>query len=340
MALPSLLRGLWWYAVLRSSLGVAAQYEIAPCNRSQSEVSWMYNSAGESPCYQWWNLGMACYKTGWSLGALESNNTFYHEPGDQDPCECGVLAYNLMAACTWCEAEDYNRNWISEKQWSTHCTSFNNSGIDAFTGDRVFSKWAFVSNYGAFWDPARSNQIALTGKIPAPPGTLSAGAKAGITIAVLVILTVIGGVIFLLVRRRRRARKTAAEVTPDQFMAVLYDSQGSSSLPHSPGLKVTKSTTELATSVPVSRPGEPGHIAETSTVTVDADQIALAILRRVGHEPPSYTPSHVSDLVISPYPPTPSQASYDTSTVTSTPSVTPNYREKRQTIPPPPIEKD
>ncbi|EJD43750.1 hypothetical protein AURDEDRAFT_167128 [Auricularia subglabra TFB-10046 SS5] len=68
-------------------LGATAQYEIATCNRSQSEVEWSFNVHRETPCHMWWNLGTACYG-GWSLGPLVSNNTWYNEPDHNEPCGC------------------------------------------------------------------------------------------------------------------------------------------------------------------------------------------------------------------------------------------------------------
>lgn len=264
-----------------------------------------------------------------------------------------------------CEADNFDSNWVSEKrafdshppaciaeshfaEWSTNCQSFNNHGIDASTGDRLFSKWAFATNYGGIWSPERSRQIALTGRILGPPKTeLAAGAVAGIVITILVILTLVGAGVYLF-RRRQRAKQQDGEVTPDQFMAVLYDSHGAHSLPRTPG---SKSMSDQA-NVPVSRTlGSPNAPAATAAVAaVDADSIALAILRRVGHEPPGYTPAGSHESVISACPP-PSQVSnpfsHDTMSTSdfgsvSTPSVSSadHRREKRQTIPPPPIEKD
>ncbi|EJD48330.1 hypothetical protein AURDEDRAFT_183634 [Auricularia subglabra TFB-10046 SS5] len=285
-----LLGGAAAFVVLRrgASLVVAqSNYVIAPCNRRRSEVAWTFNEKGESPCFQWWNLGSACYGD-WPLGTLTSNNTNYNEPPQQDVCECGVLAYNLMAACTWCEDENFNSNWIAEKQWSTNCDTFNKAGIDANTGDRVFSKWAFAPNFGAKWDPARSEKIAITGKVPEPARKLSKGAIAGVVISVLVIVACLCGIAFLLYRRRRA--RLEPHVTPDQFEAKLYDtpSLGGHQASHSTSKSLLDASSTAVTRAPSTADASSPAMAQAPAV-VDADSIALAILRRVGHEPPGYT---------------------------------------------------
>lgn len=335
-----LLGGLAAFLLLRAGVAAQSNYVIAPCNRTRSEVAWTFNEKGESPCFQWWNLGSACYGD-WPLGPLASNNTNYNEPPQQDVCECGVLAYNLMAACTWCEDENFNSNWITEKLWSKNCDTFNPSGIDASTGDRVFSKWAFAPNFGAKWDPARSEKIAITGKVPEPAHKLSGGAVAGVIVSVLVIVACLGGIGYMLLRRRR------ARLEPQHFEAKLYDppTRGDSQSTHHSASKsigfadpsstaVTRAASAADTSSPV--------MAQAPAV-VDADSIALAILRRVGHEPPGYTAppgsSTTSPSSTEPYPAYPAPTVAPSSSDSSRPAVSSQRRRKSHSLPPLPTKQ-
>lgn len=295
-------------------LGTVAQYEIATCNRSQSEVEWSFNVHRETPCHMWWNLGTACYG-GWSLGPLVSNNTWYNEPDHNEPCGCSVLAYNLMAACTWCESPDFNSNWLAEKVWAKNC-DYNSTGVSAFIGNRTFPKWAYVSTRGAKWDLNISRNIAL-GKL-SPKDAFShakrigVGAVAGAVVgAFLGTLLLIGlgcyGRLWLNRQRKREqdefARPSINELlyqtTTPSVASPAFDTYGDKKNSGPPGSAVSVH----------SRERDLPPVPQQQVVPMpDADAIALAILRRVGHEPPQYTPppSHAqarsdsSSIVISP----------------------------------------
>ncbi|KZV78962.1 hypothetical protein EXIGLDRAFT_846994 [Exidia glandulosa HHB12029] len=178
------------FAVFTLGFGVRAQ-DLTTCGRSASEIKWALGSGGETPCRLWWNLGTACYW--WALGPLTNNTQYYTPPPIEDECGCNVLAYNLMAACTWCEAEDYSSNWLSERELWKHVQPLQvrikiftrtdssltlNSGTSSRPSVDIskfsFPDWTFLSPNGGSWSPSRAKAFVVGDPPRSHPGPATA----------------------------------------------------------------------------------------------------------------------------------------------------------------------
>jgi hypothetical protein len=77
-------------------------------------------------------------------------------------CVCNVVAYNLMAACTWCQPAVYSTDWLSEKAWSANCPNYNAAAIPAtvqgFTSP--VPSWALAPANGGAWQSFEANVLA------------------------------------------------------------------------------------------------------------------------------------------------------------------------------------
>ncbi|EJU04640.1 hypothetical protein DACRYDRAFT_20311 [Dacryopinax primogenitus] len=118
---------------------------------------WEFNAAGQSPCFVWGQVQSLCITGGLTVTPLLNASYQYSPPslsGQVNDCNCNVVSYNLMAACSWCQPNIFTNNWVTEAQWKQGCTNYDSTGI---TGENVnaigIPSWAYLPDNGATWDP-------------------------------------------------------------------------------------------------------------------------------------------------------------------------------------------
>ncbi|KZT59124.1 hypothetical protein CALCODRAFT_431448, partial [Calocera cornea HHB12733] len=155
---------------------------------------WEFNALDESPCFVWGQLQSQCLTGGLTVTPL-LNARYYSPPslsGQVNDCNCNVVSYNLMAACSWCQPNIFTNNWVTENQWKQGCTNYDASGISGVTLSGIsIPAWAYLPDNGASWDPdtaeaafnatlsssgsssTHSSTAAGTGSTPASGGSTS-----------------------------------------------------------------------------------------------------------------------------------------------------------------------
>lgn len=160
--LSFLLLHMRWFVVLLC-LSLATAQDLTTCNRSRNETAWSYSGVGETPCRMWYQLEAICYP-GWVLPMLDPSGPEYLVPDGNDACACSVLAYNLMAACSWCLYDNFNTHWHTETAWFQHCGAYGKPIKPDVDLGRAFPGWALAPNDGEKWNPARAQRIAVPQK--------------------------------------------------------------------------------------------------------------------------------------------------------------------------------
>ncbi|KAF8591119.1 hypothetical protein K439DRAFT_1061020 [Ramaria rubella] len=130
---------------------------------------------GQSPCQIWGNLQAAC-NPGVSVGKLDTSvniDATYPSPSGANAtaCQCNVVAYNLMAGCSWCQPNVYSTNWVSELQWKSGCSSYDPSGqlpSQASVLSSSIPPWALEQENGNSWEEFDASSIAVAGTTPTP----------------------------------------------------------------------------------------------------------------------------------------------------------------------------
>ncbi|KZO96704.1 hypothetical protein CALVIDRAFT_563773 [Calocera viscosa TUFC12733] len=154
---------------------------------------WEFNTIGESPCFVWGQLQSQCLTGGLTVTPLLNASYQYSPPslsGQVNDCNCNVVSYNLMAACSWCQPNIFTNNWVTENQWKQGCTDYDSSGISGVSLAGIdIPAWAYVPDNGSSWDPdtaeAAYNATSSNGGASSPattqaPATASAGGGGGI----------------------------------------------------------------------------------------------------------------------------------------------------------------
>ena len=80
-------------------------------------------------------------------------------------CTCNLVAYNLQAACGWCQSTIETNWWLDEAQWAGNCTTstFDATGTPSSvsTSSINIPSWALLTNTGATWDPSVASAAAV-----------------------------------------------------------------------------------------------------------------------------------------------------------------------------------
>ncbi|EJU04670.1 hypothetical protein DACRYDRAFT_20329 [Dacryopinax primogenitus] len=131
-------------------------------NTTCTTATWEFNSQDHTPCLMWAQLQSLCVTDGVEVTALPGADFHYTAPSaNQQPeindCNCNVVSYNLMAACTWCQPFILTSDWITEAQWRAACPSYSTNGVSNVASASVealqIPGWAFLPNNGAAWNP-------------------------------------------------------------------------------------------------------------------------------------------------------------------------------------------
>jgi hypothetical protein len=85
---------------------------------------------------------------------------------------CNLVAYNLQAACGWCQSSIEENWWLEEAQCAGNCTTstFEATGIPSSvaTSSINIPSWALLTNTGPSWD--RSAAAVIVSGVNTNPG--------------------------------------------------------------------------------------------------------------------------------------------------------------------------
>jgi len=240
---------------------VVAQQTEAVC--SNTTLSWMSNSKGQSPCVIASYLLVQCSATRpWDVPAITPDQ---HYSGPQslpyaNDCLCSSVVYNLMSACGLCQQAPVIVSWPT---WSTNCTQHaipQGQWTLAIPSGTSVPAWAYVTPdtmggtfsptiaQGFTSSPESTSTPTPTSSIPRPTGTggsnvappkvrpLSGGAIAGVVIGSVLGAIILGCLGFLLFRwwKRRKAVQKPISPGPDHKspLSPALDVPGSGQTPH------------------------------------------------------------------------------------------------------------
>jgi len=179
----------------------AASTVVAQSTVNCVYASWANNGDGKTPCELWAALGSKCGTfTVEPLGAI-ANGTSPGYPAltssTANDCQCNHVAYSLMAACAWCQADVYADSWVSESDWSQACGSkYQTSGVASSVNasDLNIPPYATQPIPGPVWDPtdaqAAFGRLGSSGTVNGTSSTGSAtmGRTVGIAASSLLAL--------------------------------------------------------------------------------------------------------------------------------------------------------
>ncbi|KAG8714093.1 hypothetical protein FRC11_009871 [Ceratobasidium sp. 423] len=146
----------------------AAQDTTVQC----TYADWTTNARGQNPCLVWAELQTKCDAGGVRVTPLTDSRYHYTQPDSEseiNDCNCSVVAYNLMAACTWCQLGLDNK-WINETLWRSNCPSYNARGLSIDTSGLTIAEWAKIPVDGGMWRP---NIASLAATPPTVTPTLA-----------------------------------------------------------------------------------------------------------------------------------------------------------------------
>lgn len=130
---------------------VAAQDTTVKC----SYADWTNNARGQSSCLVWAEVQTKCDAGGVRVTPLASDRYHYTQPDSEreiNDCNCSVVAYNLMAACTFCQL-GVSDKWVNETVWRSQCPTYNARGLSIDTTGITIPSWATIPVDGGLWRP-------------------------------------------------------------------------------------------------------------------------------------------------------------------------------------------
>ncbi|PVF95105.1 hypothetical protein CPB86DRAFT_788394 [Serendipita vermifera] len=131
-------------------------------NCDYTGANWEFNSEGENPCMVYAELQGVC-DSGFRISQVTSTSPPYTPPNNA--CGCNVVAYNLMAACGWCQSTIQTSWWLTVDQWAGNCTSasYDTTGVpdSVSTATINIPAWALVAPTSTSWSPSQASNIAL-----------------------------------------------------------------------------------------------------------------------------------------------------------------------------------
>ncbi|KAG8768911.1 hypothetical protein FRB91_007348 [Serendipita sp. 411] len=162
-----------------SLVTVAAAFGFSTVNAQTSNAqcvyaSWANNGDNQNPCEIWATLGSKCGGS-FTVEALPAPTAVgvsasYGVPGSSgaipaNDCQCNHIAYSLMAACAWCQADVYADSWYSESEWAAGCSNYGNTTIASTvdTSGMNIPPYSLEPIPGPVWDPtdAQAAQVRL-----------------------------------------------------------------------------------------------------------------------------------------------------------------------------------
>jgi len=221
------------------SFGAVAQRTEAVC--SNTTLSWMSNSKGQSPCVVASYLLGKCSPTTWDVPAIATNQ-YYAGPSSPliaTDCLCSSVAYNLLSACGLCQGATAIITWPS---WSTNCTQHvipQGQWILAIPSGTSVPAWAYVTpdKMGGAFSPAVAQGFTSspeststptpTSSIPSPTGTggsntappsvshTNVGAIVGGVIGGIAALILLGFLFFKWWKRRKEGEQQSTSLDPE-----------------------------------------------------------------------------------------------------------------------------
>ncbi|CEL55411.1 hypothetical protein RSOLAG1IB_01422 [Rhizoctonia solani AG-1 IB] len=261
------------YALIVSCLGlVLAQDTTVQC----TYADWTTNSRGQSPCLLWAELQTKCDPGGVRVTPLANSRYHYTQPdseGEINDCNCSVVSYNLMAACTWCQLGLDNK-WINETLWRSNCPSYNARGLSIDTAGLTIPEWAKIPVDGGMWRPNIASLAATPPTVTptlAPAtftpqstadshsnynkgGSSNAGAIAGGVVGAALIVILFAALFIFFIRRSKRRAEIEARLRSSRRSSRSRSSRPRSSQHHQPTTQTKPSSpsplgkpTELAT---------------------------------------------------------------------------------------------
>ncbi|KAI9637191.1 uncharacterized protein MKK02DRAFT_45903 [Dioszegia hungarica] len=133
-----------------------AQSTNAICNRNET-TSWLFNADGESPCLAWSKLQSLCLpaQSNINVPPLQDASWGYNPPSSTEKdslCQCTVVAYALMAGCSWCQIGS-SASWVTEKRWRQDCAAYNDTSVSFAQIVLTLPAYAFHPWQDARWNP-------------------------------------------------------------------------------------------------------------------------------------------------------------------------------------------
>lgn len=212
---------------------VAAQDTTVKC----SYADWTTNARGQSPCLVWAELQTKCDPGGVRVTPLASSRYHYTEPDEPreiNDCNCSVVAYNLMAACTWCQLGIADK-WVNETVWRSQCPSYNSRGLSIDASDLTIPSWATIPVDGGMWRPNIASLAASPPTVTPTAATATAeftpqstadthsphahsdkgsnaGAIAGGVVAAALLIALFAALFIFFIRRSRRRAEIEARL--------------------------------------------------------------------------------------------------------------------------------
>ncbi|KAJ1307521.1 hypothetical protein OPQ81_001619 [Rhizoctonia solani] len=249
----------------------AAQDTTVQC----TYADWTTNARGQNPCLVWAELQTKCDSGGVRVTPLANSRYHYTQPdseSDINDCNCSVVAYNLMAACTWCQLGLDNK-WINETLWRSNCPSYNARGLSIDSSGLTIPEWAKIPVDGGMWRP---NIASLAATPPTVTPTLAsatftpqstadthstypknkgsnAGAIAGGVVGAALIVILFAALFIFFIRRSKRRAEIEARLRSSRRSSRSRSSRHRSTQPtsHDPQTKPSPSpprkSAELAT---------------------------------------------------------------------------------------------
>ncbi|CAE6515993.1 unnamed protein product [Rhizoctonia solani] len=247
----------------------AAQDTTVQC----TYADWTTNSRGQNPCLVWAELQTKCDAGGVRVTSLTNSRYHYTQPDSEseiNDCNCSVVAYNLMAACTWCQLGLDNK-WINETLWRSNCPNYNARGLSIDTSGLTIPEWAKIPVDGGMWRP---NIASLAATPPTVTPTLAsatftpqstadththypkqtgpnAGAIAGGVVGAALIVILFAALFVFFIRRSKRRAEIEARLRSSRRSSRSRSSRPRSTQPSHPQTKPSPSparkSDELAT---------------------------------------------------------------------------------------------
>jgi hypothetical protein len=141
-------------------------------DHSCSSLSWASNGDSQNPCQIWATLGFKCGT--FNVPALTGGTSAVPVAGYPAPsvsgtipandCQCNLVAYNLMAACSWCQEGVYSGSWVKSQEWAAGCTNFNSNGVATTVNTTGLNipPYAVQAPPGPWWDPTDAQKTQET----------------------------------------------------------------------------------------------------------------------------------------------------------------------------------
>ncbi|KAG8827872.1 hypothetical protein FRC19_011573 [Serendipita sp. 401] len=146
-----------------------------------TDALWEVNAANQDACEQYASLVGLC-DSSFTVHSARPSSTPYTPP--LNSCGCNLLAYNLQAACGWCQNDIQVTWWLTLEQWQGNCTaggqSYTNGLPTDITGfaSLTIPSWATLTPRSTSWSPSQASAFAVaaaSASISGSGATVAAG---------------------------------------------------------------------------------------------------------------------------------------------------------------------